>query len=97
MAYQPLQDRVILEQQDAEERTQSGIVLPDTAKEKPQTGVVVEVGPGRVTDDGKKVPMDVKKGDVVIFAKYGGTAIKDGDKELLVVKESDILAIRKGK
>ena len=97
MTYQPLQDRVILEQQDAEEKTQSGIVLPDTAKEKPQTGVVLEVGPGRVTDDGKNVPMEVKKGDVVIFAKYGGTAIKDGDKELLVVKESDILAIRKSK
>tara|TARA_A100001011_G_C14130655_1_gene765280 strand:- start:522 stop:809 length:288 start_codon:yes stop_codon:yes gene_type:complete len=95
MSYSPLADRVLLEQSDAEEVTKSGIVLPDAAQEKPQEAVVVEVGPGRITDEGKTVPMSVKKGDVVIFSKYGGTNVKVEDKEYLIVKESDILAIRK--
>lgn len=93
MNYKPLADRVIIEQQAAEEKTASGIVLPDTAQEKPQSGVVVAVGDGRVSDDGKTIPMNVKVGDVVIFSKYGGTELKQGDKQYLVVKESDILAV----
>ena len=94
MNYKPLSDRVIIEQQEAEEKTASGIVLPDTAQEKPQTGVVVAVGAGRVTDEGKSIPMTVKQGDVVIFAKYGGTELKEGEKQYLIVKESDILAVK---
>ena len=96
MKFKPLHDRILVKRLADEEKSKGGIIIPDTAKEKPQTGVVVEVGAGRVTDDGKNIPMEVKKGDVVIFAKYGGTTIKDGDKEFLVVKESDILAIQKG-
>ena len=94
MKYKPLADRVIVEQEAAETTTASGIVLPDAAQEKPQEAVVVEVGPGRITDEGKTVPMSVKKGDVVIFSKYGGTNVKVEDKEYLIVKESDILAIK---
>ena len=94
MSYTPLADRVLLEQQEADERTKSGIVLPDTAQEKPLEAVVIEVGSGRVTDEGKTIPMSVKKGDVVIFAKYGGTNVKVEDKDYLIVKESDILAIK---
>ncbi|MDA1354053.1 MAG: co-chaperone GroES [bacterium] len=94
MPYKPLSDRVIIQQQDAEETTKFGIVLPDAAQEKPQTGKVVAVGPGRTTDDGKNVPIAVKEGDVVVFAKYGGTTVKDAGQEYLIIKESDILAIR---
>lgn len=94
MNYRPLSDRVIIEQQDAEEKTASGIVLPDTAQEKPQSGVVVAVGPGRVTDEGKTVPMTVAQGDIVIFAKYGGTELKESEKQYLIVKETDILAVK---
>lgn len=94
MPYKPLSDRVIIQQQDAEETTKSGIVLPDAAQEKPQTGKVVAVGPGRITDEGKTIPMGVKEGDVVVFAKYGGTSIKESGNEYLIVKESDILAVR---
>lgn len=96
MSYNPLGDRVIIEVQVAETTTSFGIVLPDTAKEKPQTGTVLAVGPGRISDEGKVIPMSVKAGDVVIFAKYGGTEMKDEKgKEFLIVKESDILAIKK--
>lgn len=95
MSYEPLADRVIIEQKEPEQKTSSGIVLPDTAQEKPQTGTVVAVGPGRTSDEGKNIPMTVKVGDVVIFAKYGGTEIKDGGKEYLIVKETDILAVSK--
>ncbi len=92
--YQPTGDRVIVKPQEAEQQTKSGIFLPDTAQEKPQTGVVVSVGPGRTTEEGKTVPVSLKVDDVVIYAKYGGTEIKvDGD-EYLIVKESDILAIQ---
>ena len=94
MKYAPLSDRVIIEQETAESTTTTGIVLPDTAQEKPQTGVVIAVGPGRVTDEGKQLPMSVKKGDVVVFSKYGGTEIKENEKEYLIIKESDILARR---
>ena len=94
MKFKPLADRVIIEQEEAEEKTISGIVLPDSAQEKPQTGRVVAVGPGRVSDEGNTVPVSVKKGDVVIFAKYGGTELKEGENQYLIIKESDILAIK---
>jgi chaperonin GroES len=80
-----------------EDVTKSGIVIPDTAKEKPQEGKVIAVGPGRMTEDGKRVAMDVKVGDIVIYAKYGGTEIKEGDEELIILRESDILAKKRSK
>ena len=89
----PLGDRVVVEPLEKEEKTASGIILPETAKEKPQEGEVVAAGPGRLDDNGKRVEMDVKKGDIVLFAKYSGTEIKIDDKKLLILKESDILAI----
>jgi chaperonin GroES len=91
----PLADRVVVEPLEQEERTASGIILPETAKEKPQEGKVLAVGPGRYEDgSSKRVPMDVKVGDRVLYAKYSGTEVKvGGDKKLLVMKESDILAI----
>ena len=89
---QPLADRVVVKPIEREEVTKSGIVLPDTAREKPQEGEVIAVGPGRKSDDGKLIPMDVKLGDVVIYAKYGGTEIKVDDEELIILRESDILA-----
>ena len=89
----PLGDRVVLKPTPREEMTKSGIVLPDTAKEKPQEGTVLAAGPGRTDDDGKRLPMDVKVGDVVLYAKYAGTEVKINDKKLLILKESDILAI----
>ena len=89
---QPLADRVLVKPIEKEEKTKSGIYLPDTAKEKPQEGEVVAIGPGKVTDDGKKIPMDLKVGDRVIYAKYGGTEIKVDDEELIILRESDILA-----
>ena len=94
LKYQPLGDRVIVESESAEQTTKSGIVLPETAQEKPQTGRVIAVGSGRITDEGKEIPMKVKEGDVVIYAKYGGTEIKVDGSEYLIVKESDILAIK---
>ena len=89
----PLGDRVVVEPVEKEERTASGIILPETAKEKPQEGTVLAAGPGRTDDDGKRIPMDVKVGDVVLYAKYAGTEVKIDDKKLLILKESDILAI----
>jgi chaperonin GroES len=89
---QPLADRVLVKPIEKEEKTKSGIYLPDTAKEKPQEGEVMAVGPGKVTDDGKRIPMDLKVGDRVIYAKYGGTEIKIDDEELIILRESDILA-----
>ncbi len=89
----PLGDRLVVEPQEKEERTASGIILPETAKEKPQEGTVLAAGPGRVDDDGKRLPMDVKVGDAVLYAKYAGTEVKINDKKLLILKESDILAI----
>ncbi|MBT9166668.1 MAG: 10 kDa chaperonin [Chloroflexi bacterium] len=92
----PLADRVIVKPQIREEVTKGGIVLPDTAKEKPQEGKVVAVGPGRLSEDGsKRIPMDVKKGDTVIYAKYAGTEWKYEDEEYLILRESDIQAKRK--
>jgi len=89
---QPLADRVVGKPIEREEVTKGGIVLPDTVKEKPQEGEVVAVGQGRVSDDGKRIPMDVKVGDIVIYAKYGGAEIKIEDEELVILRESDILA-----
>src|SRR5207237_10014592 len=92
MNLKPLGDRLIVEVLEEEESTASGIVLPDTAKEKPQRGRVLAVGPGSRDDNGKFVPMDVAEGDEIVFSKYGGTEIKVGTEELLILRESDVLA-----
>jgi chaperonin GroES len=91
----PLGDRVVVKPGSKEEVTKGGIVIPDTAKEKPQEGEVVAVGPGKMTEEGKRIPPDVKVGDIVVYAKYGGTEIKEGDEELIILRESDILARKK--
>ena len=93
MNLQPLGDRLIVEVLEEEETTVSGIVLPDTAKEKPQRGTVVAAGEGRRDDDGDRVPMDVKVGDEVLFAKYAGTEFKMDDQDLLILSEKDVLAV----
>ncbi len=89
---EPLADRLVVKPIEREEVTKGGIVLPDTVKEKPQEGEVLAVGPGRLSDDGKRITMEVKVGDTVIYAKYGGTEIKIEDEELVILRESDILA-----
>jgi len=89
---QPLADRIVVKPIEREEVTKGGIVLPDTAKEKPQEGKVIAVGPGRLSEDGKRIAMDVKVEDTVIYAKYGGTEIKIADEDLIILRESDILA-----
>jgi chaperonin GroES len=89
----PLGDRIIIEQIQSEEKTASGIVLPDSAKEKPQEGKVVAVGTGRVTDNGEKVALEVKEGDSIIFSTYAGTEVKYEGTEYLILRESDVLAI----
>ncbi len=89
---QPLADRLVVKPIQKEEMTKGGIYLPDTAKEKPQEGEVIAVGPGRMTDDGKRIPMDVKVGDRVIYSKYGGSEIKIDDVDMIILRESDILA-----
>ncbi len=89
---EPLGDRILVKALPEGEVVRGGIILPDTAKEKPQEGEVVAVGPGRMTDDGKRIPLDIKAGDRVIYAKYGGTEIKEGKDELLILRESDVLA-----
>jgi len=93
----PLGSRVVIEPVEENEVTAGGIVLPETAKEKPQKGTVLSVGPGDRDEDGKHIAMDVKVGDVVLFAKYGGTEIKVEGKKLLILRESDLLAIVTGK
>ena len=93
MSLKPLGDRVIVKPKAKEETTRSGIVLPDTASEKPQEGSVLAVGPGRVLDNGKRVDLDVKTGDTVLFAKYAGTEVKLDGEEYLVIREADLLAI----
>jgi len=82
----------VVQPSEDEEITKGGIILPDTAKEKPQRGVVIAVGPGRLDEEGKRIPMEVKKGDKVIYSKYAGSEIKQDDKEVLILRESDILA-----
>jgi chaperonin GroES len=89
----PLGDRVVVRPTEQEEVTASGIVLPDTAKEKPQRGEVIAVGPGRLNEDGSRQPMDVKDGEQVLFAKYAGTEVKVGEDEFLIISEKDILAV----
>jgi chaperonin GroES len=89
----PLGDRVVVRPTPREEMTKSGIVLPDTAKEKPQEGTIVAAGPGRLTDDGKREPMDVQKGDKVLYARYAGTEVTVDDEQLLIVSQKDILAV----
>ena len=93
ISIKPLGNRLVVEPIEQEEVTAGGIVLPETAKEKPQKGNVLSVGPGDRNDKGERVPMDVKKGDVVLFAKYSGTEIKYDGKKLLILRESDVLAI----
>jgi len=89
---QPLADRLVVRPIEREEVTKGGIVLPDTVKEKPQEGEVIAVGPGRLSEDGKRIAMEVKVGDRVIYARYGGTEIKIDDEDLVILRESDILA-----
>ena len=89
---QPLADRLVVKPSQKEEKTKGGIYLPDTAKEKPQEGEVVAVGPGKLTEEGKRIPMDLKVGDKVIYSKYGGSEIKIDDVEMIILRESDILA-----
>ena len=90
--FQPLGDRVLVKPLNKEEVTRSGLVVPDTAKEKPQEGEVVAVGPGRLTEEGKRVPMDIKTGEHVLYAKYAGAELKEDQTELLLLTERDILA-----
>ena len=96
MNLKPLGDRVIVKAIEEEETTASGIVLPDTAKEKPQRGKVIAVGDGKFGKDGKRLPLDVKKGDIVLFGKYAGTEIKVDGEELVVMREDDIMAVIEG-
>ncbi|MFA5606196.1 MAG: co-chaperone GroES [Leucobacter sp.] len=93
VAIKPLEDRIVIKQVEAEETTASGLVIPDSAKEKPQEGKVVAVGPGRVSDNGTRIPLDVAVDDVVIYSKFGGTEVKYGGDDYLVLSARDILAI----
>ena len=93
VSIKPLEDRIVITQVDAENTTASGLVIPDTAKEKPQEGEVVAVGPGRVDDNGNRIPIDVAVGDRVIYSKYGGTEVKFGADEYLVLSARDVLAV----
>ena len=93
MKFRPLHDRVLIQSLDSEEKTSGGIIIPDTAKEKPQEGKVIAVGPGAKSDDGKTTPMDVNVGDHVLFGKWSGTEVKIDGKEYSIMKESDIMGI----
>jgi chaperonin GroES len=93
MKVKPLHDRILVERIEAEEVRKGGIIIPDTAKEKPQQGKVIAVGPGKVDDDGKRIPMDVRKGNYILFGKYSGNEIRIGDDEYLIMREEDVLAI----
>ena len=94
VAIKPLEDRILVQPLDAEQKTQSGLVIPDTAKEKPQEGKVLAVGPGRFNEDGdERVPMDVSVGDVVVYSKYGGTEIKYQGEDYLILSARDVLAV----
>ena len=97
MKFRPLHDRVLIKVLDSEEKTSGGIIIPDTAKEKPQEGEVVAVGPGAINESGKVAPMDVKIGDIVLFGKWSGTEVKIDGKEYSIMKESDIMGISKSK
>jgi chaperonin GroES len=93
MKIRPLQDRIIVKRLEGEEKSKGGIIIPDTAKEKPQEGKVVAVGKGKVTEDGKLQPMDVKKGDRVLFSKYAGTEVNIEGEEHLIIREDDVLGV----
>ena len=93
VSIKPLEDRIVIKSLEAEQTTASGLVIPDTAKEKPQEGEVLAVGPGRIDDKGNRVPLDVNVGDRVIYSKYGGTEIKHGGQEYLILSARDVLAI----
>ncbi|GAA3204003.1 co-chaperone GroES [Microbacterium terregens] len=93
VSIKPLEDRIAIRQVEAEQTTASGLVIPDTAKEKPQEGEVVAVGPGRIDDNGNRVPLDVAVGDLVLYSKYGGTEVKFGADEFLVLSARDVLAV----
>ena len=96
VSIKPLEDRIVVRPLEAEQVTASGLVIPDTAKEKPQEAEVIAVGPGRFNDDGDRIPVDIKVGDKVIFSKYGGTELKYGGKEYLVLSARDVIAIIEG-
>ncbi len=93
MKFKPLRDRVFVKFSSEEEKTAGGLFIPDSAKEKPQRGTVIAIGPGRVTEDGKRQPMDVKIEDTILFDKYSGSKIKMNDEEYLIIREEDILGI----
>ena len=93
MNVKPLADRILVKPLEAEEKTKGGIIIPDNAKEKPQKGEVVAVGPGKIADNGQKIAMELKKGDKVLYGKYSGTEVTVDDQEYLIVKESDVLAV----
>ena len=93
ISIKPLEDRIVIRQVEAEQTTASGLVIPDTAKEKPQEGKVVAVGPGRVDDNGNRIPVDVKVGDVVIYSRYGGTEVKYDGQEFQILSSRDVLAV----
>jgi chaperonin GroES len=93
MKFRPLHDRVVVKRIDAEEKTAGGIIIPDTAKEKPQQGEVIAVGPGARNEAGQVVALDVKVGDIVLFGKWSGTEVKIGGEDLLIMKESDIMGV----
>ena len=93
VSIKPLEDRVVIQTVEAEQTTSFGLVLPDTAKEKPQEGKVVAVGPGRIDDNGKRVPVDVAEGDLVIYSKYGGTEVKYDGEDYLILSARDVLAV----
>jgi chaperonin GroES len=97
MKIRPLQDRVIVKRLEEEEKTKGGIIIPDTAKEKPQEGKVIAVGKGKKTEDGKVIPLDVKAGDRILFGKYAGTEVKIEGEEHLIMREEDILGVIEGK
>ena len=93
MKIKPLQDRILVKRLEEKEVKKGGIIIPDTAKEKPQEGEVVEVGPGKVGENGKRIAMEVKKGDKILFGKYSGSEVKLGDQEYLIMREEDVLGI----
>jgi chaperonin GroES len=93
MAIKPLDDRIVIRSLEAEEKSAGGILLPDTAKEKPQRAKVLAVGAGRLTDEGKRIPLDVKVGDTVLFGKYAGTEVKWNGEDLKILRESEVLAV----
>ncbi len=93
MKFKPLQDRVVVKRLESDEKSSGGIIIPDTAKEKPSEGEVISVGPGELTEDGKLKPMNVKQGDKILFGKWSGTEVKLDGQDLLIMKESDIMGI----